>query len=71
VNDSNTSAKYKNSFDCFKKTIQVEGFSSLFKGFVPNFARLGPHFVFVNFFLIFLSFPLMEFFRKLFGVDSI
>jgi solute carrier family 25 protein 34/35 len=34
---------YKNVFDCLIKTFQVEGFRGLYKGFVPNYWRIGPH----------------------------
>jgi hypothetical protein len=33
------------------------------KGWVPNYLRLGPHFV--------ISLPLLEALRKLFGADSV
>lgn len=34
--------KYVNSYDCLVKTIRVEGFRALWKGFFPTWARLGP-----------------------------
>lgn len=34
--------KYKNSFDCLVKTVRIEGFRALWKGFFPTWARLGP-----------------------------
>lgn len=34
--------KYKNSYDCLVKTVRVEGFKALWKGFFPTWARLGP-----------------------------
>lgn len=34
--------KYRNSFDCFIKTIQYEGPMALYKGFIPTFVRLTP-----------------------------
>lgn len=57
------SGRYKNAFDCFIKTVRVEGPTALFKGFLPNYFRLGPHFVF--------ALPLFEQLRILFGVGSI
>jgi len=33
------------------------------KGWVPNYLRLGPHFI--------ISLPMLEFFRKLFGADTV
>lgn len=32
---------YKNSLDCFIKTLKSEGPMAFFKGFIPNFGRLG------------------------------
>ncbi|XP_050367790.1 mitochondrial uncoupling protein 2 [Argentina anserina] len=32
---------YKNTFDCFVKTLKYEGFLAFYKGFLPNFGRLG------------------------------
>ncbi|KAL6195489.1 hypothetical protein ACLB2K_031108 [Fragaria x ananassa] len=32
---------YKNTFDCFIKTLKYEGFLAFYKGFLPNFGRLG------------------------------
>lgn len=36
-------AYYKNSVDCFHKTVANEGFRALYKGFLPIWMRLGPH----------------------------
>ncbi|KAG5448686.1 Kidney mitochondrial carrier protein 1 [Clonorchis sinensis] len=33
---------YKNAFDCFFQTVRYEGTMALWKGFVPNWMRLGP-----------------------------
>ncbi|KAL8224471.1 hypothetical protein R6Q57_019946 [Mikania cordata] len=33
---------YRNSYDCFMKTVRFEGFRALWKGFFPTWARLGP-----------------------------
>jgi hypothetical protein len=35
--------RYSSTIDCFRKSIAAEGVLSLWKGFLPNFARLGPH----------------------------
>eukprot|EP01137_Pigoraptor_chileana_P011509 Opistho-2@62487 len=35
-------AVYKGSLDCLAKTIKHEGFAALYKGFIPNYVRLGP-----------------------------
>ncbi|XP_074372559.1 uncharacterized protein LOC141713168 isoform X2 [Apium graveolens] len=34
--------KYRNSYDCLVKTVKIEGFKALSKGFIPTWARLGP-----------------------------
>eukprot|EP01113_Clastostelium_recurvatum_P041917 TRINITY_DN6735_c0_g1_i1.p1 TRINITY_DN6735_c0_g1~~TRINITY_DN6735_c0_g1_i1.p1 ORF type:complete len:322 (+),score=31.93 TRINITY_DN6735_c0_g1_i1:44-967(+) len=34
---------YANSWDCVLKTIRSEGFMGLYKGFIPNWLRIGPH----------------------------
>eukprot|EP01119_Soliformovum_irregulare_P014121 TRINITY_DN3835_c0_g1_i1.p1 TRINITY_DN3835_c0_g1~~TRINITY_DN3835_c0_g1_i1.p1 ORF type:complete len:309 (-),score=43.53 TRINITY_DN3835_c0_g1_i1:68-994(-) len=54
---------YKGPLDCFIKIITREGPHALMKGWVPNYARLGPHFI--------LSLPLNEFFRRLFGAEGL
>lgn len=33
---------YRNSYDCLVKTVRIEGFRALWKGFLPTWARLGP-----------------------------
>ncbi|EFJ35536.1 hypothetical protein SELMODRAFT_80205 [Selaginella moellendorffii] len=35
------SSKYKGTIDCFVKTLQNDGVTAFYKGFVPNFVRLG------------------------------
>ncbi|CAI2196056.1 8845_t:CDS:2, partial [Funneliformis geosporum] len=32
---------YKNTLDCFVKTIKVEGIRGLYKGFVAQYLRVG------------------------------
>ncbi|KAK0606253.1 hypothetical protein LWI29_035695 [Acer saccharum] len=32
---------YKNTIDCFIKTLKTEGICAFYKGFLPNFSRLG------------------------------
>jgi len=50
--DSNGIGKYyRGSLHCFTSTIQKDGFFSLWKGFWPNYLRLGPNVV-----LLFVSF---------------
>jgi len=33
---------YRNSFDCFRQTVQGEGFLALYKGFLPCWLRMAP-----------------------------
>jgi len=54
---------FASPLDCLIKTITKDGLTALFKGFVPNYARLGPHFI--------LSLPLYEQLRKLFNIGTI
>ena len=35
--------KYTGVFDCFVQSIRAEGVYGLYKGFLPNWMRLGPH----------------------------
>jgi len=53
-------AMFNSPLDCFVKSLQAEGLGVLYRGFLPNYMRLGPHFV--------LSLPLLEYLRNLFGV---
>ncbi|KAJ8747691.1 hypothetical protein K2173_013142 [Erythroxylum novogranatense] len=34
-------SSYKNTMDCFIKTLKNEGFFAFYKGFLPNFTRMG------------------------------
>lgn len=34
---------YRNTWDCIVKTVRSEGPLGLYKGFVPNWMRIGPH----------------------------
>ena len=34
---------YSSVFDCFLKSFKAEGIYGLYKGFLPNWMRLGPH----------------------------
>ncbi|EFA74852.1 transmembrane protein [Heterostelium album PN500] len=38
--------KYKSLMDCIYKTVKVEGFFALYKGFLAHYLRLGPHTIF-------------------------
>ncbi|BFZ23153.1 hypothetical protein BsWGS_26192 [Bradybaena similaris] len=43
--------EYSGAFDVLSKTVRQEGFFSLWKGFTPYYARLGPHTVLTFIFL--------------------
>eukprot|EP01084_Bolivina_argentea_P245631 411187_1 len=51
---------YKNPVDCAIKTVRYDGLFALFRGWVPSYVRVGPHFI--------IAFPLLEQMRKLFGL---
>ena len=51
---------YRNPVDCVIKTVRHDGPFALFRGWVPSYARIGPHFI--------IAFPLLEQMRKLFGL---
>lgn len=42
MNQAGGEIKYRNSYDCLVKTVRIEGFRALWKGFLPTWARLGP-----------------------------
>ncbi|XP_030043599.1 mitochondrial 2-oxoglutarate/malate carrier protein [Microcaecilia unicolor] len=54
--------EYKNGLDVLMKVIRYEGFFSLWKGFTPYYARLGPHTVLT---FIFLE-QMNKFYKKFF-----
>ncbi|KAI9201842.1 solute carrier family 25, member 30-like protein [Polychytrium aggregatum] len=54
---------YKSPLDCFVKTVQNEGVRGLFKGWLPNWMRIGPHTI--------VTFMVMEQLRRLVGVEPI
>lgn len=51
---------YASAWDCLRTSVAHDGVSVLMRGWLPNYLRLGPHFV--------VSLPLYEFFRRRFGV---
>lgn len=67
MDDSQTSrhkATYQGALDCAWRTVRVEGPFALWKGWVPSYLRLGPHFM--------VSLPLLEVFRtKVFGLPPL
>ncbi|KAL3853599.1 hypothetical protein ACJMK2_017135 [Sinanodonta woodiana] len=50
MNQCHITKPYSSAFDCFWKTLKTEGPLGLYKGFIPNWMRLGPHTI-VTFFL--------------------
>ncbi|XP_039603147.1 mitochondrial 2-oxoglutarate/malate carrier protein [Polypterus senegalus] len=57
--------EYRNGLDVLIKVIRKEGFFSLWKGFTPYYARLGPHTV-----LTFIFLEQMNKFYKIYFLDS-
>uniref|UniRef100_A0A8C9S9K0 Mitochondrial 2-oxoglutarate/malate carrier protein n=1 Tax=Scleropages formosus TaxID=113540 RepID=A0A8C9S9K0_SCLFO len=57
--------EYKNGLDVLVKVVGREGFFSLWKGFTPYYARLGPHTV-----LTFIFLEQMNKFYKIYFLDS-
>ena len=43
---------YKNPIDCLFKTARYDGPQALFRGWVPSYARIGPHFI-IGMFILF------------------
>ncbi|XP_071478063.1 mitochondrial substrate carrier family protein ucpB-like [Diadema antillarum] len=54
---------YKGTLDCFVKTVRCEGIYGLYKGFFPNWLRIGPHTI--------VSFILFEQLRRLAGINPL
>lgn len=54
---------YSGVVDCLRKTVAAEGLRGLYKGWLPNWARIGPHTV-----ITFLCFETM---RKLAGIAPV
>ena len=57
------SVPYQGAWECFKDILRREGAIGLFRGWLPSYLRLAPHFI--------ISLPLNEQFRKLFGLSTI
>ncbi|KXS19822.1 mitochondrial substrate carrier family protein [Gonapodya prolifera JEL478] len=62
-NPDGSLSKYKNTLDCFVKTVRREGFLGLYQGFIPNWFRIGPHTI--------TTFLVMEWLRRLANVKPI
>jgi solute carrier family 25 protein 14/30 len=60
---SGGAALYKNPIDCLVQTVKLTGVTGLWRGWLPNYLRLGPHFI--------VSLPLFELLRAQFGLKSI
>jgi hypothetical protein len=54
---------YSSALDCAYKTVKNEGVKALYKGFAPNYLRLGAHCMF--------ALPLFEQLRRLFGLTTL
>ena len=54
---------YKNAVDCFVKILRSEGPLGLYKGFIPNWMRIGPHTI--------ITFFIFEELRHLIGMDPV
>ena len=54
---------YRNTLDCIIKTVKNEGPLGLYKGFVPNWMRIGPHTI--------ICFFVFEQLRRLVGMQPI
>ena len=52
MNEKEGKRVYKNTLDCMVKIVQTEGVFGLYKGFFPNWMRIGPHTIVVSFILI-------------------
>jgi len=55
-----TTRLYSSVLDCLVKTVRTEGPQALLRGWVPSYARLGPHFI--------IALPILEQSRRLFGL---
>jgi hypothetical protein len=54
---------YSSTGDCFTKIIQTEGIRGLYKGWLPNWLRIGPHTV--------VTFIILEQLRRLSGLNPV
>jgi len=60
LDSTHSDLPYKGAIDCLFRTVKAEGLLGLYKGFLPNALRLGPHTL--------LSFVVYEQLRKQFGI---
>jgi len=54
---------YSSTSDCLKKTVKLEGVLGLYKGFIPNWLRSGPHTI--------VTFIVCEQYRKFVGLAPV
>ena len=54
---------YRSAIECLVKTLRTEGLMGLYKGFLPNWMRLGPHTM--------ITFCIFEQLRKLFDINPV
>ena len=47
MNSSKGEGRYTGMLDCFFKSVRTEGILSLWKGFFPSYARIGPRVVII------------------------
>eukprot|EP01120_Amphizonella_sp_Union-15-10_P002725 TRINITY_DN13026_c0_g1_i1.p1 TRINITY_DN13026_c0_g1~~TRINITY_DN13026_c0_g1_i1.p1 ORF type:complete len:301 (-),score=50.34 TRINITY_DN13026_c0_g1_i1:69-971(-) len=60
---SGAQLKYSSTWDCISKISKAEGLLGFYKGFLPNWMRIGPHTI--------ITFLAYEHLRKLFGIRPI
>lgn len=63
MNQCQITKPYKSAFDCFFKTFRSEGPIGLYKGFIPNWMRIGPHTI--------VTFFIFEQLRKVIGMKPV
>ncbi|XP_045165322.2 mitochondrial substrate carrier family protein ucpB-like [Mercenaria mercenaria] len=63
MNQCQITKPYKSAFDCFAKTLRAEGPLGLYKGFIPNWMRIGPHTI--------VTFFVFEQLRKVIGMAPV
>ncbi|XP_069142036.1 mitochondrial substrate carrier family protein ucpB-like isoform X2 [Argopecten irradians] len=63
MNQQQNNKVYTSAFDCFFKTLRSEGPLGLYKGFIPNWMRIGPHTT--------IAFFIFEQLRRIVGIDPI
>eukprot|EP01132_Coremiostelium_polycephalum_P004738 gene4738-5914_t len=63
IDENGKGRLYKSSLDCMIKTFKAEGILGLYKGFIPNWSRIGPHTI--------VTFIVYEYLRKLGGISPV